>query len=165
MVKKIVLVNPKGGSGKTTIAIETCVAAQQANSDAIAVYVDYEHAFDARYAHALGLNLDETRRLPKAPQRVLVRVVHDHAIGGCFVRGVGGDDLDDGVPEQGEHRHAILEVPLAGGDASPDASHAAHLLHRPGHVRKLLQEEKGQGAIPILDVRYWDGTLPRTAQA
>jgi len=48
-------------SGKTTIAIEVCVACQQSNPDSVVVYVDYEHAFDARYAHALGLDLNPNR--------------------------------------------------------------------------------------------------------
>lgn len=43
-------------SGKTTIAIELSVAAQQADSDAVVLFLDYEHAFDARYAYKLGLD-------------------------------------------------------------------------------------------------------------
>jgi len=55
-------------SGKTTIAIEVCVAAQRADPEAICVYVDYEHAFDARYAHALGLNLDPSKFIFSQPE-------------------------------------------------------------------------------------------------
>jgi len=55
-------------SGKTTIAIEVCVAAQQADPEARCLYVDYEHAFDARYAHALDLNLDPTKFIFAQPE-------------------------------------------------------------------------------------------------
>jgi len=55
-------------SGKTTIAIEVCVACQQSNPDAVVVYVDYEHAFDARYAHALGLDLSPSRFIFVQPE-------------------------------------------------------------------------------------------------
>ena len=56
-------------SGKTTIAIEICVAAQQADPEAACLYLDYEHAFDARYAHAgLGLNLDPNKFIFAQPE-------------------------------------------------------------------------------------------------
>ena len=56
-------------SGKTTIAIEICAAAQQADSEAVALYLDYEHAFDARYAHTgLGLNLDPSKFIFAQPE-------------------------------------------------------------------------------------------------
>lgn len=45
----------------TTFAIDACASLQQANKDAVALFVDYEQAFDARYAHALGLNLDPSK--------------------------------------------------------------------------------------------------------
>jgi len=45
-------------SGKTTLAIEVCVEAQKTVQQATILFVDYEHAFDARYAHQLGLNLN-----------------------------------------------------------------------------------------------------------
>jgi len=55
-------------SGKTTIAIEVCAAAQANDPNAIVVYVDYEHAFDARYAHALGLNLHPDKFIFAQPE-------------------------------------------------------------------------------------------------
>jgi len=55
-------------SGKTTIAIEACVAAQE-DPDAVCLFIDYEHAFDARYAHTgLGLNLDPTKFIFAQPE-------------------------------------------------------------------------------------------------
>ena len=47
--------------GKTTLAIEACVALQRANPSAACLFVDYEHAFDPRYAQDLGLDLSEAR--------------------------------------------------------------------------------------------------------
>lgn len=44
-------------SGKTTIAIEECVACQQADPGHRVAYIDFEHAFDAVYGRKLGLNL------------------------------------------------------------------------------------------------------------
>ena len=55
-------------SGKTTIAIEACVAAQQNDPEATVIYVDYEHAFDARYARALGLDLSHDRFIFAQPE-------------------------------------------------------------------------------------------------
>jgi len=55
-------------SGKTTIAIEVCAAAQKNDPDAVVVYVDYEHAFDARYGHALGLDLSPNRFIFVQPE-------------------------------------------------------------------------------------------------
>ncbi|HEC60634.1 MAG TPA: hypothetical protein ENI27_00075 [bacterium] len=55
-------------SGKTTIAIEVCAAAQRNNPEAVVIYVDYEHAFDARYAHALGLDLNPTKFIFAQPE-------------------------------------------------------------------------------------------------
>jgi len=48
-------------SGKTTIATEICASAQQADPQAVALYLDYEHAFDATYAHKLGVDLNPGR--------------------------------------------------------------------------------------------------------
>lgn len=42
-------------SGKTTFAIGAAVACQQ--QDGVVLYQDFEHAFDAGYAHTLGLDL------------------------------------------------------------------------------------------------------------
>jgi recombination protein RecA len=44
-------------TGKTTIATEAAIAAQIGNPSLGVLYVDFEHSFDASYAHALGLNL------------------------------------------------------------------------------------------------------------
>lgn len=44
-------------TGKTTLAIHSGAAEQKKNPNAVILYLDYEHAFDASYAHALGLNL------------------------------------------------------------------------------------------------------------
>lgn len=46
-------------TGKTTFAISTGVALQHMNPKSTILYVDYEHAFDAAYAHALGLNIQD----------------------------------------------------------------------------------------------------------
>jgi len=49
-------------SGKTTLGIMTCISAQKSNKNkGRAVYIDFEHAFDPRYAQMLGLNLDKSR--------------------------------------------------------------------------------------------------------
>lgn len=47
-------------SGKTTFATGAAVACQQSN-DGVVLYLDYEHAFDAGYAHTLGLDLRPDR--------------------------------------------------------------------------------------------------------
>lgn len=47
-------------SGKTTFAIGAAVACQS-HDDGVVLYLDFEHAFDARYAHTLGLNLNSDR--------------------------------------------------------------------------------------------------------
>lgn len=48
-------------SGKTTIATEVVAAAQKADPDAVALYVDFEHAWDAAYARKLGTDLSPDR--------------------------------------------------------------------------------------------------------
>lgn len=53
-------------SGKTTLAIEICVQAQKKGGRAL--YVDYEHAFDASYGHILGLDLTEDKFVFAQPE-------------------------------------------------------------------------------------------------
>lgn len=48
-------------TGKTTIATQGSAAAQRTDSSAVVLYVDYEHAFDAVYAHKLGVDLSPDR--------------------------------------------------------------------------------------------------------
>jgi len=55
-------------SGKTTLAIEAAVACQQANPAAVVLFLDYEHAFAAPYAHALGLDLSPARFIYCMPE-------------------------------------------------------------------------------------------------
>ena len=54
-------------SGKTTIATEVVAAGQRQNPEYTALYVDFEHAFDARYARALGVDLSEDRLIFAQP--------------------------------------------------------------------------------------------------
>src|SRR5690625_5145536 len=44
-------------SGKTTLALQVIAQAQKAGG--YAAFIDAEHAFDAKYARALGINTDE----------------------------------------------------------------------------------------------------------
>lgn len=55
-------------SGKTTIAIECCAEAQRRDPNAVALYIDYEHAFDATYAHKLGADLSPDRFIFAQPE-------------------------------------------------------------------------------------------------
>lgn len=55
LVGKILEIYGKTGSGKTTAAIQTAVGVQQ--SGGVIVWADYERAFDAEYATALGLDI------------------------------------------------------------------------------------------------------------
>lgn len=55
-------------SGKTTIATEICAEAQRSDPNAVALYVDFEHAFDASYAHKLGVNLNPDRFVFAQPE-------------------------------------------------------------------------------------------------
>lgn len=55
-------------SGKTTLAIEAGVACQQADPNAAVLFVDFEHAFAAPYAHALGLDLSPARFIYCMPE-------------------------------------------------------------------------------------------------
>lgn len=48
-------------SGKTTICTEVIAACQQNDPDAVAMLLDFEHAWDARYARKLGTDLDPGR--------------------------------------------------------------------------------------------------------
>lgn len=48
-------------SGKSTIACELVATLQRMDPNAVAMYVDYEHAFDAAYAHSLGVDLGANR--------------------------------------------------------------------------------------------------------
>lgn len=48
-------------TGKTTLATQAAAAIQHADPNAVVLYVDYEHAFDASYAHALGVDLSPDR--------------------------------------------------------------------------------------------------------
>ena len=47
-------------TGKTTIAITTMIELQKVKNS-VALYLDYEHAFDSNYAHHLGLDLNTDR--------------------------------------------------------------------------------------------------------
>lgn len=55
-------------SGKTTIAIEICAEAQRRDPNAVALFMDYEHAFDAAYAKKLGLDLSKDRFIYSQPE-------------------------------------------------------------------------------------------------
>lgn len=48
-------------TGKTTLSTQAAAAVQKADTNSVVLYVDYEHAFDASYAHTLGVNLDPSR--------------------------------------------------------------------------------------------------------
>lgn len=54
-------------SGKTTICTEVIAAAQQSDPEAVAMFLDYEHAWDARYARKLGTNLSPDRLIFMQP--------------------------------------------------------------------------------------------------
>jgi recombination protein RecA len=55
-------------SGKTTLAIELAVLLMQSSPEARVAFVDYEHAFDASYARALGLDLQPERFIFSQPE-------------------------------------------------------------------------------------------------
>lgn len=48
-------------TGKTTLSTQASAAVQKTDPKAVVLYVDFEHAFDASYAHALGVNLEPDR--------------------------------------------------------------------------------------------------------
>lgn len=48
-------------TGKTTLSTQASAAVQKADPKSVVLYIDYEHAFDASYAHALGVNLNPNR--------------------------------------------------------------------------------------------------------
>lgn len=48
-------------TGKTTLATQGSAAVQRNDKNSVVLYVDYEHAFDASYAHALGVDLHPDR--------------------------------------------------------------------------------------------------------
>lgn len=48
-------------TGKTTLATQASASVQQKDRNSVVLYVDYEHAFDASYAHALGVDLNAHR--------------------------------------------------------------------------------------------------------
>jgi len=54
-------------TGKTTIATETVAAAQANDPEACALYLDYEHAWDAIYARKLGTDLRGDRLIFAQP--------------------------------------------------------------------------------------------------
>ena len=49
-------------TGKTTISIEAMVSCQEANPDAVILFLDYEHALDLIYAAKLGLDVTDPAR-------------------------------------------------------------------------------------------------------
>ena len=55
-------------SGKTTLATELCADLQSANSDAVIVYIDYEHVFNAVYAANLGLDISHPNFVFSQPE-------------------------------------------------------------------------------------------------
>jgi len=55
-------------SGKTTFAIDTCASLQTLDKNGTALFLDFEHAFDATYAHNIGLDLDPTRFIFAQPE-------------------------------------------------------------------------------------------------
>lgn len=55
-------------SGKTTIATEVVASCQKMKKEMVALYVDYEHAFDGLYARKLGVNLSPDRFLFVQPE-------------------------------------------------------------------------------------------------
>lgn len=54
-------------SGKTTIATEIVAAAQASDPNVTALYLDYEHAWDAMYARKLGTDLNPDRLIFAQP--------------------------------------------------------------------------------------------------
>lgn len=48
-------------TGKTTLATQASAVIQTIGPDQVVLFMDYEHAFDAAYAHKLGVNLDPNR--------------------------------------------------------------------------------------------------------
>lgn len=48
-------------TGKTTLATQGSAAVQRNDPRSVVLYVDYEHAFDASYAHSLGVDLSSDR--------------------------------------------------------------------------------------------------------
>lgn len=55
-------------SGKTTIAKETVATMQRADPESVALFVDFEHAFDPAYAHKLGVDLSPDRLIFAQPE-------------------------------------------------------------------------------------------------
>jgi len=55
-------------SGKTTFAIDTCASLQKLDPNGTALFLDFEHAFDATYAHKLGLDLSPDRFIFSQPE-------------------------------------------------------------------------------------------------
>lgn len=52
-------------SGKTTVALHACAGVQR--SGGLAMYLDFEHALDHKYAKSVGLSFDEDKLLLYAP--------------------------------------------------------------------------------------------------
>lgn len=55
-------------TGKTTLGIEIIAEAQRRDPEAVAMFLDYEHAFDHRYARALGVDLRPERFIFSQPE-------------------------------------------------------------------------------------------------
>jgi len=68
-------------SGKTTLAIHA-VAEEQKNGGTCA-YVDMEHAFDSKYAEALGVDVDELLFSQPGSGEEALQIVDELAKGGC----------------------------------------------------------------------------------
>lgn len=55
-------------TGKTTIAIAVAAELQKKDPQSTVLFVDYEHAFDASYAHKLGVDLNPERFIFTQPE-------------------------------------------------------------------------------------------------
>lgn len=68
-------------SGKTTLAIHAVAEEQLAGGTC--AYVDMEHAFDSKYAEALGVNVDELLFSQPGSGEEALQIVDELAKGGC----------------------------------------------------------------------------------
>lgn len=71
-------------SSKTTCALQTIATAQKADPNSMALYVDQEAAFDAKYAANIGCDLDRITVIPAGPAEVNLDILRTAINAGIY---------------------------------------------------------------------------------
>jgi recombination protein RecA len=100
-------------TGKTTIAIEAMVSCQEADPDAVILFLDYEHALDHTYAARLGLDVTD-------PTRFVYCMPDYFEMGSAVLK----EFVEQGVVDMVVIDSVAAMIPLSTYEADPDKKQA-----------------------------------------